>query len=156
MRRTKEEWSKLLTKDLIRNKSNKELANMFNVKESTIKKWKTILKLSNIRKQEVKSKIDWKEVFEWYNPMIYSSKEIADKIGVSPTAVRKAMVRLNMTRNKLLKKYFTKFRLETYTIEEMAQDLRITPKSVSRLAHRYKKNLKRKKAVKSIKKDRDD
>jgi len=56
-------------------------------------------------------RINWEKVFEEYNPLVYTSKEIAAIIGAHPTTVRRAKIRLGIE-NKKLKKEVEKLRLK--------------------------------------------
>ena len=69
-------------------------------------------------------KRNWKKVFEEYDPLVYSSKEIAEILGVHPTTVRKAKMRLNIKNKKLYRKFFRERNPDVYTLKELAFELK--------------------------------
>jgi len=82
--------------------------------------------------------IDWWEVFKKYSPFKYTSKEIADKIGVHPTTVRKAKNRLGIkTKKQYWLELFKKYPPDTYTLKEIAFEAETTEWAVSKAINRY-------------------
>ena len=94
-------------------------------------------------------KIDWEKVFEEYHPLIYTSKEIAAIIGVHPTTVRKAKIRLGIENKKLYKQFFKERNPDVYTLEELAFELNKHPSTIAKAFKRYTRK-KRKQRVLSV------
>lgn len=140
--RSLEEWKQLLTPERALKYSLNELAEMFEVNRSTIIRIKKELGLTNLRRNYLK--YDWVKIFRQYNPLYYTSKEIAAEIGCHPTTVRKAISKYKQKkyhRRKLLKRFLTKERLKSYSLKDIAKDLNLTQNGVSKAISRlYRKN----------------
>ena len=94
--------------------------------------------------QTVKSNKYWKEIFSIYNPNIYTSEEIANITGRHPTTVRRAKRRLGYpTKREFHKSYFNITKWDSYSLKEMAEDLRLTEsgvaKAIKRISSKFKK-----------------
>jgi len=94
-------------------------------------------------------RIDWEKVFEEYHPLIYTSKEIATIIGVHPTTVRKAKIRLGIENKKLYKQFFKERNPNIYTLNELAFELKKDVSTIAKAFKRYTRK-KRKQRVLSI------
>ena len=95
-------------------------------------------------------KINWKQVFEEYNPLIYTSKEIAVIIGVHPNTVIKAKKRLGIKQKKLYKQFFKERDPNIYRLEELAFELKKDPSTIAKAIKRYTRK-KRKQRVYKVK-----
>jgi len=93
----------------------------------------------------------WKEVFEKYNPYLYTDKEIASKIGVSRTTVASARIRLGYKKSgkKKWEEIFKLFPLNKYSYEEISEKTGISVDVVKKRAKEiYKKRRKKKRKSK--------
>ena len=94
-------------------------------------------------------RIDWKKVFEEYNPLVYSNKEIAAIIGVNTSTVSRAKTRLGIKKKKLYKQFFRERTPDIYTLKELAFELNKDVSTISKAIKRYTRK-KRKKRVLSL------
>jgi len=102
--------------------------------------------MKKINHQTEKSNKYWREVFEKYNPNIYTSKEIAEITGKHPSSVRRAKRRLGYpTKSEFLKQYFNLAKWDSYALKEMAKELHLTESGVAKAFKRINVKFKKRK-----------